>query len=396
MPEFKNNKKISQLVLCTIFLVIFFSACSKESTCTITEKDGVKHYQNKNQPANPALKFVTDSKLVILGNSEDSLKSFRKPSDIEIDDEGNFYIFDASKQKMFKYDRDGRFMLSFSGKGSGPAEINWAEDFAIIGDSVAICSPGVAKVSIYDRNGNFSRHIPITVPALYLGAKDTGIGNDEILGYNPTQRLEGEKPFMGNDLVIKNKKHELQKIIHSIPPDQDLTDMEKAKIIFMPFTYYKGNIYFAPNFPESYQIYHKDKQGNLLGIISKHNTRIEYNPEEKKHYENTSHFYLKGEKLIPHCKFKSVMNDIFTDKYGQLLVWVSQKRKEGVKHNPSIDVFRDGEFQNTVILDQIKIVESNTPTDIIFYFKKDKFIVYDWSENIYSIYDYHYEGLSEK
>jgi hypothetical protein len=378
-------------ILALSALILF--GCTKNDTCTIVEKDGVKHYQNRNAPANPSLKFVIDKKLVIEGNTGDSLVSFTSSSDMEIDDEGNFYIFDPRLQKVFKYGSDGKFIVSFSGRGTGPAEIDGAQDIAIIGDSITISSPGTAKVSIYDKDGNFSRHIPAIMPGLYYGAVDIGIGDDEILGYNPTFRMAEEKPLIGNDFVIKNKKYEKQTLIHSIPPDQDPMDIEGAKIIFMPFAYFKGNIYFAPNFPENYQIHQKDKQGNLLGIISKHNARIEYNPEEKKHYEDTSGFVWNGEKLIPNCKLKSVMNGIYTDKSGQLLVWVSQKRREGVKHNPSIDVFKDGEFQNTVILDQLEIIESHTPTDMKFDFKKDKFIVFDMNENTFSIYDYHYEGI---
>ncbi len=389
-----NLKFITGSLIVFIISVLTLISCTKKETCTIVEKDGVRHYQNRNVPANPALKFVIDSKLDIQGNSEDSLSSFRRPADFEIDDDGNFYVFDAVKQRVFKYDRNGNFLLGFSNRGTGPAEIDGAQDIAIIGDSVTISSPGVAKVSIYDRNGNFGRHIPAMMPGLYYGAKDIGIGDDKILGYNPTFRMEGEKPFIGNDFGIKNKKYEQQTLIHSIPPDQDPMDIEGAKIIFMPFAYFKGNIYFAPNFPENYQIHQKDEKGNLLGIISKHNARIEYNPEEKKHYEETSSFNWGGQRLIPNCKLKSVMNGIYTDKYGQLLVWVSQKRKEGVKHNPSIDVFKDGVFQNTIILDQLKIIESHTPTDMEFYFKKDKFIVFDRNENTYSIYDYHYEGMN--
>ena len=387
--------KISECkaAILALILVMTFTGCSKKETCAIVEKDGVKHYQNKNIPANPQLKFVTDGKITIEGNTGDSLVSFTSASDFEIDAEGNFYIFDYRLQKVFKYGRDGKFILSFSGRGTGPAEIDGAQDITIIGDSVTVCSPQAARVSVYDTNGNFSRHITAVMPGLYYGAVDIGIGNDEILGYKPTFNLVEEKPFIGNDFIIKNKKYEQLTLIHSIPPEEDPMDIEGAKIIFMPFAYFDGNIYYAPNFPENYQIHQADKKGKLLGVISKHNARIEYNPEEKKHYEDTSGFVWNGQKLIPNCKLKSVMNGIYTDKFGQLLVWVSQKRTEGVKHNPSIDVFKNGEFQNTLILDQLKIIESHTPTDMKFDFKKDKFIVFDINENTFSIYDYHYEGI---
>lgn len=380
-------------VIVLLFAITLIISCTKNETLTIVEKDGVKHYRNRNNPANPSLSFVADKKIVIEGNTGDSLASFTSSSDIEIDDDGNFYIFDPRLQKIFKYGPDGKFIISFSGRGTGPSEIDGAQDITIVGDSITISSPGTARVSIYDRNGNFSRHITAIMPGLYYGAVDFGIGDDEILGYNPTLRMEGEKPLIGNDFIIKNKKYEQQTLIHSIPPDRDPVDIEGAKIIFMPFAYHEGNIYFAPNFPEIYQIHQKDRQGNLLGIISKHHARIEYNPEEKKHYEEVSQFSWNGQRIIPDCRLKSVMNGIYTDKFGNLLVWVSQKRDEGIKHNPYIDVYTNGEFQNAIILDELKIVESHTPTDMKFDFKKDKFVVFDMNENVYSIYDYHYEGI---
>ena len=379
-----------------IFVLVIISliiSCAKNETLTIVEKDGVKHYRNRNDPANPELKFVTDNKLVINGNSEDSLQSFRRAGDIEIDDEGNYYIFDPGLQKVFKFAKDGKFILNFSRLGNGPAEITGAQDIAVVGDSITICSPGVAKVSLYDKQGNFARHISAQMPQLYYGASDIGIGPDEILGYFPTIQMVDNKPLIGNDFIIKSKSYTLKTLIHSIPPEQDPVDIEGAKIIFMPFAYHEGNIYFAPNFPEKYQIHWKDTQGNLKGVISKHNARIEYNPEEKKHYEEVSQFSWNGQRIIPDCRLKSVMNGIYTDKYGNMLVWVSQKRSEGVKHNPYIDVYTNGEFQNTIILDELKIVESHTPTDMEFSFKKNKFIIYDMNENVITIYDYHYEGI---
>lgn len=376
-----------------LFLIVLLISCTKNETLTIVEKDGVKYYRNRNISANPALKLVIENMIKIEGNTADSLQSFRMASDIEIDDEGNYYIFDPALQKVFKYGKDGKFILSFSRLGNGPAEITGAQDIAVVGDSITICSPGVAKVSLYDTQGNFARHINAQMPQLYYGASDIGIGDDEILGYFPTIQMVDNKPLIGNDFIIKSKNYTLKTLIHSIPPEQDPVDIEGAKIIFMPFAYHEGNIYFAPNFPENYQIHWKDKQGNLKGVISKYNARIEYNPEEKKHYEEVSQFSWNGQRIIPDCKLKSVMNGLYADKFGNLLVWVSQKRNEGIKHNPSIDVYTDGEFQNTIILDELKIVESHTPTDMKFNFKKDKFIIYDMNENVFICYDYHYEGI---
>ncbi|MBN2858422.1 MAG: hypothetical protein JXN63_08475, partial [Candidatus Delongbacteria bacterium] len=164
------------------FLIALLISCSKNETMTVVEKDGIKHYQNRNIPADPELKFVTDGKITISGNNEDSLKCFLASTDLEIDDEGNYYIFDPRKQKIFKFDPEGNFMLSFLGRGTGPGETDGAQDIAIVGDSVTVCSPGAARGSVFDTDGNFAYHQAIEMPGLYYGANDEGISDSEILG----------------------------------------------------------------------------------------------------------------------------------------------------------------------------------------------------------------------
>ncbi|MCK4979281.1 MAG: hypothetical protein KAS62_02740 [Candidatus Delongbacteria bacterium] len=386
-------KKYSRILIISLLLTLIFVGCSKKETCTITEKEGVKYYSNRNVPANPNLKLVIDNKLEIIGNAEDSLLSFSQASDIEIDEDGNFYILDGRAQTIHKYDKNGKYLLNFCRKGNGPGEINGAHDIAVVGDSITISSPGQKRVSIFDKDGNYGRHKTVLIPGLYYGVIDVGIGPDEVLGFLPTFKADEEKVTIGNKLIIKNKVHDTKVLLHEIPAVYEPTDVEGSKIIFMPFAFYEDNIYYPTNFPVNYLINIKDRKGNLKGVISKHARRIELNPEEKKHYEETAGFVWNGERIIPNCKFKAVMNKINTDKFGQLLVWVSQQRKEGVKHNPSIDVFKDGAFQNTVILDVVNIVETHTFTDASFSFKRDKLIVYDVPENTFSIYDYHYEGM---
>ena len=389
----KFSKILIGMFTFSLLLSLLTVGCSNNETCTITEREGVKYYSNRNVPANPNLKLVIDNKVEITGLEQDTIVTFTRSSDMEIDKDGNFYIFDAAKQTIFKYDKTGKYLTNFCSQGNGPGEIVGAQDMVIVGDSIGVTSPQQAKFTLFDLDGNFGEHKKVQIPGLYYGAKDMGIGNNEIIGYFPTLKVEDDKVFIGNKFCIKDKKFEITTLLHEIPTEYEPMDIEGAKIIFMPFAYHKGNVYFAPNFPESYRIHWKNKAGDLLGVISKHNARIEYNSEEKKHYEETAGFSWNGEQIIPNCKLKSVMNGLYADKFGQLLVWVSQKWVSGVKHSPSIDIFKDGEFQNTIILDQFEIVESHTPTDMKFDFKEDKFIVYDISENIFTIYDYHYEGM---
>ena len=187
--------------------MVAITRCSKKKeTCEVTEKDGVKYFQNKIEPSNPKLKIVIGDKLVLSGVSDENENSFSQSSDMEIDSEGNYYIFDNRNQKVFKYDKDGNFLLNFCSKGQGPAEIDGAQDIAIVGDSIFISSPAQAKIAIFDKKGNFGEHRAIVIPGLYYGTVDIGIGNDKILGYIPTIKAE-KQVTIGNDIVIKDKNY---------------------------------------------------------------------------------------------------------------------------------------------------------------------------------------------
>lgn len=379
------------LSLLLFALVLTMSSCSKQESCEITEENGVKYYKNKNTPANSGLKFVIDDKIVLKGGGEDSLRSFNSVSDLTFDKDGNIYLFENRKQRVIKYDKKGNYLLNFSKRGNGPGEIDGAADFAITGDSLTLLSPRQAKVNIFDLNGNFGESRLIKIPGLYYGIVDRGIGDDEILGFNPTFDATGNKLLIGNELVIKDRSYRKKQVFHTIPADKDPKDIAGAKIIFMPFAYHNGLIYFAPDFPEKYEINVKDKQSNLKSVITKFARKIAFNPEEKKHYEETSGFSWNGQKIIPNDKFKVIINKIFTDKYGHLITWVSKERKSGIKHHPYLEIFKDGIFQKGFEFQEIELVDTNTGTDIVFNFIKDKLVIFDYSQTIVTIYDYHYE-----
>jgi hypothetical protein len=269
----KYSKILVGLFTFSVLLSLLTVGCSRNETCTITEKDGVKHYQNRNVPANPNLKLVIDNKLEIVGNAEDSLMSFSHASDMEMDDDGNFYILDGASQTIHKYDKTGKYLLNFCRAGNGPGEINGAQDIAIVGDSLTICSPRQARGSVFDLNGNFARNQKIGIPGLYYGVVDIGIGANDILGYHPTFLVEGEQVFIGNELVIKDKKYKTKIVLHEVPATIEPMDIEGAKIVLTPFASYGDNIYYPTKFTSSYTINIKDKKGNLKGVISKHARR---------------------------------------------------------------------------------------------------------------------------
>ncbi len=67
-------------------------------------------------------KFSIKLEKRIVLEPEDSDLIIAKISDIAVDNKGNIFIVDLGSTKVYKYDKTGKFLLSFGKKGQGPGE----------------------------------------------------------------------------------------------------------------------------------------------------------------------------------------------------------------------------------------------------------------------------------
>src|SRR5579872_447750 len=107
------------------------------------------------------MKFTRDGKLLmtlgIKGKAGTDAKTFNRPTDIAFTPSGDFYVSDGyGNSRVVKFNKDGKFLLTWGKRGTGPGEFN-------IPHSVAVDSKGRVYVSdrennriqIFDPNGHF-------------------------------------------------------------------------------------------------------------------------------------------------------------------------------------------------------------------------------------------------
>ncbi|HSB18274.1 MAG TPA: peptidyl-alpha-hydroxyglycine alpha-amidating lyase family protein [Bryobacteraceae bacterium] len=109
------------------------------------------------------IKFSNDGRILLRlgtrGQAGADDKTFNRPTDIAFAPNGDFYVSDGyGNSRVVKFSRDGRYLLAWGRRGTGPGEFN-------LPHSVAVDSKGLVYVSdrennriqIFDANGKFLR-----------------------------------------------------------------------------------------------------------------------------------------------------------------------------------------------------------------------------------------------
>src|SRR3989442_12791321 len=88
----------------------------------------------------------------------DDVLHFNQPTDVAWDRDGNIYVTDGyGSSLVLKFDKDGRPLLGWGMKGSGPGQFDTPHTIVIDGDLVYVGDRENARIQIFDRNGRFLR-----------------------------------------------------------------------------------------------------------------------------------------------------------------------------------------------------------------------------------------------
>jgi hypothetical protein len=148
------------LLLAIISIVLLTSCTKKVETCTVTEKDGVKIYKNKNIPSNSKFDIKTKELFTIYSYNtevEDEKSYFSIPSDIGLDSKNNIYVHDMRNCTIVKFDEQGKFIDKFGGKGKGPTEFEASVYFCLLNDSIYVSDYATGNIKQFDLDFNYIR-----------------------------------------------------------------------------------------------------------------------------------------------------------------------------------------------------------------------------------------------
>ena len=151
--------------------------------------------------------------------------NFNRPTDVAWDGAGNIFVADGyGNSRIAKFDRNGKFLLSWGSRGTAPGQFNIAHTMATDAQgNVYVGDRGNRRIQVFDGNGTFKTQflnvgapsaICITPgPRQYLYASNsnpsTGYDNGEIYKMELDGRIVGRFGKAGTQLKEFGAVHEI-------------------------------------------------------------------------------------------------------------------------------------------------------------------------------------------
>jgi hypothetical protein len=103
--------------------------------------------------------------LTIGGDEHDENMIFDRVHWIVGGNEGKFFVFKDGNGKISKYDKNGKYLFSFSGKGDGPGEISGYSTVILDKKGILnIFDYGSQRISYFTRSGEFLHSFNLQIP----------------------------------------------------------------------------------------------------------------------------------------------------------------------------------------------------------------------------------------
>lgn len=318
---------------------------------------------NPGTPPNPPVTVALREELSV-GNIDDEHTFFLKIGDIDVDDQGNIYVLETKSMEIRMFDKTGRFMRTFAGKGEGPGEFIRPTDLAVDHRKQTICVSDWKnkKISLFQQDGTLHREIKLTFTPGGLGIDANG-------------NYMAASSFSDNHRGVYTKYIRIVKLdpdgdAESRSPDfietiKKAVTISKGMLIFsMPFSPkglfcyrdYSRSFYYA--FPDKYEISMYNNRFDKIKIISRQNPYKKAVTEEAKEKfirdyiemgeaENKGALYRKTARYFQFPDYFPLISALWEDESGHLLVKTASRDTRVY-----IDVFdQTGVYQRQLIVD---------------------------------------------
>ena len=371
-------------ILCVIIVfiaLIIFAGCSKEQTCTVTEKDGVKTYRNKNIPTVEKLDFNPVKKFTLNSDTNDvNYLSFFDIDVVGLDSEENIYIADFAVPRVNKYDKNGKFVTSFVKQGSGPGEVDKITFFCVKNDTIYIGDQGTQSVSIFNTSGEFLHKIR---PEGYRYSVLPLDKNKFLCTILSIDEIDAKEPYR-KELTILNNSFEPLKTLNRMnysPEESRLPDM-------WDYVYAtEDKIYVGVNDKIFYKVNVFDHNGNLIEVVNKNYAAISFSDQE---YDKMDKYVKKlGEPRLNKNRFnkKRAVVGVYNDKNGNLIVQPAVDTSIANTERIVFDFFKDNVYMNSSFLKTDKPYYQ-CDFNIFLRFYSDKIMMIDSDKNTVDVYEY--------
>ncbi len=248
----------------------------------------------------------------------------------DVDSEGNIYFLippAGQGNLIYKFDRNGNFIISFARKGQGPYELEYPHYMRVINnDEILIIEPSKSKSYIFSTDGLPIKETPINNDIDMLIPLENG---KYLILFWHTQDREAKYFSLSLNLYSSDFKEIKELDRYNKFPNRMIAEKIAEKIISgINYVFVGeqsgGNIYTG-NCERGYEILVYDLEGNLLRKIRKEYKPVEVPEDYKKEYlkpfVETEDSWAKnwGEKIY-FPKYWYPFYSFFPDDEGRLFV----------------------------------------------------------------------------
>lgn len=332
-----------------------------------------KVYENSNTPKDDKFNIVLKERTVLDFNScEKAFVSFSLLAPTQLDRDSSLFFVDSRNSKVVKFDKNGRFITSFSNHGNGPGEFpnNFVNVFYLSDDSLYLVNHSERKIIIFETNGKFSHNRTYSRESNPSG-KQIFVKNDKTIIY---KTFEGMYKDVKRKLVLADISMEIFKNIFSMELEENPAEIMSGKNSF-ELACSKDEIYMSvPGDFGSYLINVYDFDGNMKYKIRKHYRKVRINNDKFGKTLKQNKISTKGM-----SDYERPIQSMFCDTKGRL--FVRSSKDDDKKSSYFFDVFQKAEFINRVGFEMPSNIDGIA-------FRNDFAYGFDCNNNSIIVYEY--------
>lgn len=371
MPGRQGGRRISKKIFYlfpSLIMIVILSLQAEEKQEAkwkgkVETKSGVKTVSNPDQPVFGEVKFDLEEDL-ILGSEKDENDTFDKIWDIQVDAEGNIYVYDIRECKIRKISPEGKYIKDIGRRGQGPGEFQSPRKIWVDERTGNIYAVDYLKIIIFDKEGTYrnSIHLQGLSFEIYVDAD----GNLWSKGY----KITDSGPFFTFDKI--STQGEILKEIVSFPERQTTIVKgrgEEQVTVVQPehgyeYKFFVSNIddqSFLFGYSNDYELTVVDKNGEPLFKIRQEERGQPFSGKEKDKILSKFERMSKSDRdKIQIPKTRPFFNSIFSDSEGRIYVQRVQSPLDESK-TYEYDIFsREGYYlYKTKFLHKPSLIKSN-------------------------------------
>jgi hypothetical protein len=342
-----NLKRLVESMFIANLLILALS-CGQRSTewkGTINEADGVMVVKNPLEPifGDDAIGLIED---LTIGEAEGSEEyMFSNITSVAVDGLDNIYVLDSKEAHIKVFDRFGKYMHTYGGKGQAPDEFQGPRDLTITPQNeILVNDSGARLLKFFDLDGAPLRQIS---HARYwsFSKPQVDISGDILGGYG----IIGDKGIITQHVVKFTAEFDESFTVSTVELARNPDFNPYFARQYWALTR-EGNIVWG--FPIEYNIHVMDARGRLLQTIQKEYLPVPITEEEKEQW--IEDFY-GGAQNIPSDvnvvwdEYRNAYQHISLD--GQDRIYVQTYELDDATGNSIYDVFdSDGRCLARVVL----------------------------------------------